>query len=341
MATRSLADRLLPAKLKLEIQQLLDKHNKKRSDKEGICSLTTQKHRREIIRLSIAQLWEDGYQLETVTSLKGKHIEHLMGRWDQAGLSASMLHTRLSVLRTLSKWLRKPEICKDLGYYLNQERTHRSTVAVRNLAWEAKGIDVDAAIRTASDMNERFGLMLATQRAFGLRAREVMEFRPLEAVIDDGKRLMIVQGTKGGRPRMVTVATDRQRGVLAQVVKLVGAARNARLRWPDCTYQQARNRYYNFMKRLGATKAGMGVTGHGLRHAFAQEMYRRQTGLPTPIEGGKPSGLSRGDHMMATMGTSIELGHGRPDVMGSYCGSYGHAQRTVQTPSRMTYSFIR
>jgi hypothetical protein len=70
-------------------------------------------------------------------------------------------------------------------------------------------------------------------------------------------------------------------------------------------------------------------------------MYRRQTGLPTPIEGGKPTGLSRGDHMLATMGTSIELGHGRTDVVGSYCGSFGHAQRTVQTPSRMTFSFIR
>ncbi len=336
---KALAVRLLPPQLRAEIRQVLKAHGAKRADRKGTCSDTTRVHRREIINLAIAQLWEGGFRIESLSSLGEKHIEALMARWDEDGLSPSMLHTRLSVLRTLCKWLRKPDVVKDLAHYLPVERTRRTGVATRNLAWEAKGIDLDAALSAASQIDERFGVMLALQRHFGLRSREAIEFQPGASITDGGTQVLVFAGTKGGRPRLVPIETDKQREVMARVVKLVSQSRTGKVRWPDCNYRQARNRYYNWMKRLGATKAGMGVTGHGLRHGYAQEMYRRQTGLPTPIEGGKPTDLSRRDHKMAGMTVSAAMGHGRIDVVASYYGSYGHGQRTVQMPSKMDFCF--
>lgn len=336
---KALAVRLLPSQLRAEIRQVLKAHGAKRADRKGICSDRTRGHRREIINQAIAQLWEGGFRLESLSALREKHIEALMERWDRDGLSPSMLHTRLSVLRTLCKWLGKEDVVKDLAHYLPVERTRRTGVATRNLAWEAKGIDLEVALSAASQIDERFGVMLALQRHFGLRSREAIEFQPGASITDGGTQVLVFAGTKGGRPRLVPIETDKQREVMARVTKLVSQSRTGKVRWPDCNYRQARNRYYNWMKRLGATKAGMGVTGHGLRHGYAQEMYRRQTGLPTPIEGGKPTDLSRRDHKMAGMTVSAAMGHGRIDVVASYYGSYGHGQRTVQMPSKMDFCF--
>ena len=338
---KSLADQVLPQAVRDGLERLIGRHNMRRATRKGLCSERTQQHRRDIILLSFAQLWQDGFRLETAKALKEKHVEHLIERWDAEGLSPSMLHTRLSVLRTLSKWIHKQQVCKDLADYLPAERIKRSTVARTNLAWEGNGVELAAVLQTAYALNERFGLMLELQHQFGLRAKEVIQFRPAECYDNTLSALVVFEGTKGGRPRMIAVQTPAQKALIKRVVEMVGATTTARLRWPDTTWRQAHRRYYHYMHRLGATRAAMGVTGHGLRHGFAQAMYRRQTGLPTPIEGGDPKALSRADHVTAGMTISREMGHGRIDVVASYYGSYGHAQRKVEMPSRMEVVFKR
>ena len=63
---------------------------------------------------------------------------------------------------------------------------------------------------------------------------------------------------------------------------------------------------------------------HGLRHAYAQERYRELTGWPSPAAGGNSSAKltreEKGIDRVARMTISMELGHGREQITGVYCG---------------------
>ena len=182
--------------------------------------------------------------------------------------------------------------------------------------------------------------MLALQYYFGLRVKESIELRPMDMVVGNaqgGQSLEIHEGTKGGRPRLVPVETAAQADVIAWARSVAVRGSTKRLRWTDCTWKQAQNRFYNLArKRLGLTKKILGVTCHGLRHSYVQAAYRRQTGFPSPIEGGALGKIDRETHDRGCITVAHAVGHGRRDVTPSYYGSYGHALRN--TSVEMSYS---
>lgn len=175
------------------------------------------------------------------------------------------------------------------------------------------------------------------QLAFGLRAKEAIQIRPSHCLIDAGESIEVFEGTKGGRPRHVPIETWHQAEALRIARDLALTGKTARLRWTNLTWKQSQRRYYYLLRKIGVTKAQLGVTGHGLRHEFAQDKYTRDTGCLTPIQGGDPKALSREAHRIASYSTSSALGHGRIDVTASYYGSHGHAQRPVKMPVTMKY----
>jgi hypothetical protein len=42
--------------------------------------------------------------------------------------------------------------------------------------------------------------------------------------------------------------------------------------------------FYHVLQKEGITRGGLGVTVHGLRHAYLQRMYEQITGVPAPIK---------------------------------------------------------
>lgn len=328
---KSQADKVLPASVQNALDRLLDRFGHQRADGEGRCSVRTRHARRLVIRMAFAHLWINNFQVRTPEGLKSRHIDTLMRYWDALGVSASELHTRLSMLRTLAGWLGKPEIVGDMTDYVSKERAARSTIAKTNRSWEANGVEPAKVIEEAKLIDERMGAMLWMQHAFGLRVKEAIEIRPNRVLVDNGKAIEIFEGTKGGRLRRVPIETEYQQQALDYARQMAAKSNTGRLRW-GTTFRQAKDRYYTLAKRLGMTKRQLGVTAHGLRHSYAQAKYRRETGLPTPIEGGNPSAITREAHLIATLSTSHALGHGRPDVGPTYYGSYGHALRTVSVP---------
>ncbi len=327
-----------------DIERTLLPNLRKRAKGQGQCSVKTASDRREHILSAIGKLWKLGYRIQKLKSLRPEHIEALMACWDQEGVTAAFLHNRLSVLRTLSGWLNKPYLVKDLKDYLPPERTRRKTATDVDRSWEGKGIDPQRMINYARTLDERLAVILAMQFRFGLRVKESIELRPANSVVEGGAAIEVYDGTKGGRPRRIPVETDEQREALAWARRVAVSGNTKRLRWPGLTWLQARRRFYHYMHRhLMISKEQLGVTAHGLRHGYAHVSYEDKTGVPAPVKiatgqgkgcGGNgaptpPPELTRASHLAASQEVSRALGHGRIDVTPSYYGTYGHALRPI------------
>lgn len=329
MKNFSLADRLLPAALKKALGQLFDLHNDFRSDRtKGRCSGKTRLERRSVVLLCFAQLWEMGYGLMKPDSLGERHVKLLAARWQKEGLVANTLHTRISNLSTFAEWIGKPGMVKRPKDYFPEEVASRTHIARENRAWVAHEVDPESVIAKARELDERFALYLSLQHHFGLRVKESLELRPAQALVGHGAAFEIYEGTKGGRLRHIPAETPEQREVFEWAKAVATGSRSGRIRWPECTFEQAQRRFYYLLgRKLRVNRRDLGVTAHGLRHGYSQRKYRRYTGLPTPIEGGALGQIDRATHQAASMQVAKALGHGRVAITGSYYGSYGHALR--------------
>lgn len=338
MSKQSFADKILPKSVKDCVLRTVDPFIKLRANGIGLCSAKTQDERRWTYLLCVAQLWLLGYRIRKLESLAVKHVEALMRFWHEKGMSASLLHTRLSMLRVACDRMGKYGVVKDITDYLPAEVVRRGTVATENKAWEAKQIDPLEVIETAKQIDERFAVMLALQHHLGLRVKEAIELTPANAIVAGGDAIEIYEGTKGGKLRRIDLDTPQKKAVVEWARLVASQGRAKRVRWPDCTLKQARNRFYHYMRnRLGISMVLTGTTAHGLRHGFSQRSYRELTGEPTPIEGGALGRIDREKHLAASIAVSRELGHGRLDVTTGYYGSYGHQLR--QTTVKCSFNF--
>jgi integrase len=217
---------------------------------------------------------------------------------------------------------------RQLGHYLPDRDVRRKTAARKNLAWQANGIDPQVVISNARELDERLGLMLALQHAFGLRMKEAIEMRPEFSRNENESMLEIYRGTKGGRLRGVPIDSDYKREVFEWALRIAASSKSGRVRRPDLTWAQARRRYYYLLaEKMGINKREKGVSSHGLRHEFSQSKYRDIAGMPTPIEGGDPAQVDPARHKAANIAVAKQLGHGRVQVTASYYGSHGHRLR--------------
>ncbi len=360
---KSLASTLLPKPIQDEISRVIEPRLRERALGTGVCSTKTAKERRMNVRASIAKLWSLGFKIRKLTSLKAKHIRALMEAYGAEDKSAKFLHNRLSLLRTLAVWLGKEQIVGDLSDYFPKERTKRVTATETDRSWEANGVSPLEIIALAKQFDERLAVMLSLQHFFAMRVKESIEFRPGNSLVDNGDAIEIDRGTKGGKPRRFPIISDAQREVIAWARDVVASGKVKRVRWPECTWQQAQSRFYRLIDtRLGLTKDKRGVTPHGLRNGGLMDLYHVTSGgFPTPIEvaegkkgggsggsGGEgspavkkvrrpvpPPGLTREMHHLASMTVSRAAGHGRIDVTASYYGTYGHGFRTVAPPTSM------
>ena len=158
------------------------------------------------------------------------------------------------------------------------------------------------------------GLQLALQATFGLRAREAMQLRP--HIADNKTYLALNVGTKGGRDRVVPIDTPEKRA-LVDLAKTFAASKLASVSDPTKTLAQVKNHYYHVLRACGITRAE-GITGHGLRHGYANDRYREISGEASPVRGGQTQ--NRETDKAARLEVAEELGHSRESVTTHYLG---------------------
>jgi hypothetical protein len=268
-------------------------------------SFTTQANRQRSLALMTQQLREAGFRQMRAGSLKGKHIEVLLQRWQAEGLSTGTLKNRLSHLRWWAEKIGKAGI-------LPKDNTRLGILERHTVTQENQAKEPGSELDKITDPYVRMSLKL--QAAFGLRREESIKFQPNYA--DQGDHIVLKGSwTKGGRDRMISITTPEQRVVLDEAARMVGSGS---LIPANKSYIQQCHIYDGQCKAAGLYHM------HGLRHRYAQRRYEVLTGWPSPKTGGPHATqldlFQRQTDRDARQEISRELGHERPAVTAVYLG---------------------
>ena len=278
-------------------------------------SHATQANRKAILSLCVEQLGQAGYKVNELKphDLKGRHINALVKRWQNDGVSAGTMKNRMSALRWLAEKIDNKGLIKsnaELGienrqYITNENKSLSLT--------DAKNVDL-------SKLSPHVALSTELQQAFGLRREESMKFQPAFALggyspATADKIMIKPSWAKGGRYREIPITNDHQRELMGRVQALAG---NGSLIPADKSYRQHKNTF-----EYETRQAGIGQT-HGLRHLYAQNRYHELTGFLCPAVGGvrELSPNEKELDQQARQQISNELGHGRLQITGVYLGSW-------------------
>ncbi|WP_296405422.1 phage integrase N-terminal domain-containing protein [Psychrobacter sp.] len=280
-------------------------------------SYATQANRRSILSLCVSQLDEAGYKVNELKphDLKGRHINALVKRWKNEGVSNGTIKNRMSALRWLAEKIDNRGLVKS-----NDELGIANRKYITN---KDKSIDlVDLSKVDLSKLSPHVLLSNELQKEFGLRREEAMKFMPSYALggypPHAADKIMIKPSwSKGGRYREIPILNSRQVQLLERVQAL---AKDGSLIPVDKSYKQHKNTF-----EYETRKAGIGQT-HGLRHLYAQNRYLELTGLLCPAVGGvrELSDNEKKIDRQARLQISSELGHSRLQITGVYLGSWSY-----------------
>ena len=275
-----------------------------RRNRDG--SYATQRDRERVLTLVANQLQELGYRHMAAASLKPKHVQALVQRWQAEGLALGTIKNRMAELRWWAEKIGKQNvIARDNDHYGIGNRQYVTNVSkARELSSSELGRITDPYT----------AMSLRLQAAFGLRREESIKIRPEWA--DRGNQLALKDSwTKGGRAREIPIRNDEQRQVLDAAKALAGRG----------SLIPADQSYVDQLRRFEHQCAAAGIHRvHGHRHQYAQVRYRELTGWAAPAAGGPRSKDLSAEHgevdRQARLTVSLELGHGRAVIAGVYLG---------------------
>lgn len=323
------------------LEVLLKLHNMEHTARAKSVSFKTRYERANFLRHFFRELESRGgfKKAPDPRNLGQRHIQAAVDLWRKDGLKPSTIQTYLSFLRGLASWLSKPGFIRPPAYYgLELAEYQRSGINERDKSWSAQGVDVDDLIDKVAAFDPYVGGMLRLIRAFGLRKREAIMFRPNECVVnfaDTGLPLAekqgeeyvwIRQGAKGGRPRFVPMNTPRRRQAVASTQRIAFWDSHAHTGDPDRDLKQNMVRFGYVLRKFGITSKGLGITAHGLRHEALIEEYIAITGQEPPLRGGG-EGLTREQEDAARLAVSRLAGHNRGRASAAYLGAVLHKKK--------------
>jgi integrase len=302
------------------LTQVLKKHNHHDAESAGGVSYATSRARQDILNQGFKYLHEHGYKIVNVRNFNTTHMRVLAHHWESQPLSASTLQLRFSVFRTFCTWIGKKGMVGDAAEYLsNPKLAKRTYVAKKDKGWVVKGVEILPKIGEVFAKDPFVGIQLLLMWAFGLRAREAWQFRPVVADMVDVAA--VNWGTKGGLDRKVPIRNPWQRQVLAMAKGYANdstgsmiPSRYTRIQWQAY--------FYRVCRRCGISRAN-GYVAHGLRHECANDLYKELTGENSPVRGGA---LQVEEYLLkldalARLIVSKTLGHSREAIVGQYCGN--------------------
>lgn len=185
------------------------------------------------------------------------------------------------------------------------------------------GLDRAPLERGLAALSERGAAVAELAREFGLRSKESSLFNARVALREAQARgvISVTDGTKGGRPREVTLNPQDAEHAARQLAALERAAaaqgRARAVMPPEQNWKVWRE---GGLRQIRETLQQHGISRlHDLRSAYACERYQQITGHAAPcLGGGAPRDIDRA----ARQQIAQELGHGRTGVTNSYLGAH-------------------
>ena len=315
------------AQLIKSVETVIDQHGKQRVNGKT-ASLRTVEFSRQVMTESCRRLDALGFFLTDISNLKEKHVYALVRSWHQQGLTPKTMQNQLSRLRIFAGWIGKSEIVKPGGLVTFLPDVNAKTLKVKTYtdeskSWTGRSVDVVEIYRRAKLEDARLSGMILMGIAFGLRKKENLRIKPWRA--DAGHELRVDGSVaKNGRFRSIPIDMNTpygrfQRWCLDEVKSLCKKIET--LGWIELTYKRSENRYYYYMKKLGLTKVDTGISGHGLRAEFAENMAL-WAGLVPPSLGGSIDQMPKDSRKEITNSVSSLLGHDKEHTIGAYFSTF-------------------
>ena len=304
VSSRSNTNHVLMARLHDELFAMCDRN------RDG--SFATQANRRSILSQFADDLISAKFNAKRLSAsdLKGRHVNALLEKWRDGGLSTATIKNRMAVLRWWAEKIGNPGAVKSNEALGIENRVYATNT---NKALSLENIDL-------SKTDDFVAMSLEMQQEFGLRREESMKFQPeyaLHGSSVQNAQFIKIKGswTKGGRERIIPISNDRQRVALAKAQKM---ARGGSLIPPEKTYKA-----HMAIFEAHTAAAGIGRT-HGLRHLYAQNRYIQLTGgmMPPALlldAAERKRRLSEDERTRDRDAREIisnELGHGRIAITG-------------------------
>ena len=276
------------------------KHNK-----DG--SFRTQDDRRKILWETADTLWSMGYKLDGAKFIRTRHIYKLIDHWKANGNEAGTLRNKAAALRWLMEKFNKAEVVPDNKTLKIPKRQYLTN---KDKSRDLTNVDLEQINKPLRKMS------LQGQKLFGLRVEESLKIQP--HVADCGDRLFLkASWTKGGRERFIPIRTQEQRQWLDEAKALVKYKEQSLIP-PEKSYKTYRNTINQYFRRKGICKT------HGLRHQYAQTLYKELTGWESPAKGGPSRKQLSPEQKLIDRNARLELsallGHCRISIVAQYCG---------------------
>lgn len=228
--------------------------------------------------------WQSGFQLESIHSVKTRHVQSWVASMQAAGLNIRTMQNAMSHLRVALRTAGRIEYAdKDLptnkALGIGGGSRAGTKVAIPNAVYHA-------AFDRACTMDPNFAAALALCRYLGLRAKEsVMAAKSLkqwEHALEQNGVLMVIFGTKGGRLRALPVAAlpDPHRALEAVKNALQRVKTNRGRLIPKAGLKSALDRFHYVAAKVSLVGKH---SPHSLRYAFACDAFdhlRSQHCLP-------------------------------------------------------------
>ena len=270
-----------------------------------------------------------GYGVQRWKNISNKHVHQAVNKWKQEGLQVATIKEYLSGVRM---------VCRIYGNHRIAEENAQFGIGNRVMVDNRdKSLPQQVFKRVVTELknsnnqdDQRIAAQLQLERYLGLRTEESCKFNGHKAVLTDG-RIFIQHGTKGGRERIISEVTDKGMEAIQYAKSISGKGNLIPSNHSLKTWIQ---KYYRVIRGKGISKKECGASGHGCRHAYAQDRYEEITGFQAPCKFDSKEKYRKNAIKIAGEGwrklnqdarqiIKAELGHGpdRDDVVSQYLGA--------------------
>ena len=288
-------------------------------------------------------LRELGYGVKKWDNITNKHVGTVVDIWKNQGLTPATIKGNMSAVRLITRFFGNDRIHEDNEAFGIDNRKY-----INNLDRSLPEDEFNRAVKQLKLREKKYdrniAAMFLLERHLGLRTEEAAKFHP-DSLMHDG-RVFVSFGTKGGRERFINTVTPEGRQAIEYASQFIHGKRDNLIPNEEgMTERKWITLYYNRIREIGISKRTTRASGHGNRHAYAQERYESMTGFPAPCKFIKRSVFIEkavevaGENWEkidkdARMILKAELGHGpqRDDVVSQYLGSaardWDHSEAT-------------
>ena len=283
----------------------------------------------------------DNFSINDSRKIENSHIlqyaEELAERVEHGSLSVSSAHDYLSSVNAVIAQMRQDNLVRVTAAQTNiPYRSH--------ITEQSKACSKDLHQHAKSLLDERLSILSEIQRELGLRFEESAKCNPADLLTQVGRNfnpvtrtshVNIIDGTKGGRSRIVDITSKDQIETLKKAAQIQGSHRSMLPK--NLSYKEFRGHCYSAYSKI------KGYSPHKERHHYAQHKYTQvmralsgQNNILAPVLCKHSRGREHIKYIASAIGSTYQqakeldyraryavatsLGHARVDITNAYLG---------------------